>query len=353
MINNNAPRPLRVGVVGMGWFGRTHLDAWSSVRGATVVAVCDRDPAAMADVGDAPQEAFHSDAGSGGRRPIPAGVARYEKLQDMLAAGVDLVDVVTTESEHEWCIRTALEAGADVVVEKPIALDPAAAHELVELARARDRHLYVAQVLRFDPRYIALSEMVAGSTLRHLSFARTFQSVAHQVYGRTHPVLNAAVHDIDIAVWLVGRAPERVSAYGSHLLGHEHPDCIDLVLEWGPLRAVIQNSWHLASTCPFGFTFDATIQAAEGTWTLRSEPVIHAWTTAQASAPEMWLWPRYGGARQGALVSELQHITDCVADGRDSDRVPLSQVLDVMETCHAAITALSSGQPQTLTKAMP
>jgi len=336
---------VRVGVVGLGWFGRTHLDAWSACRGAEVVGVCDRDPLALDPVRARAQERFHRDAGAE-RTSLPSDLPRFGSLEQLLEAGIDLLDVVVSEDEHEPCVRAGLASGVDVLVEKPLALTLDAAEDLVGLARRFDRRLFVGQVLRFDARHIALWEAAQGRDLRHLSLARAFQVSAHDVYGRTHPVLNAAVHDIDLAIWLTGRAPERVSAFASHFLGREHPDCLDLVLEWdGGLRAVVQNGWHLTPSCPYGFTFDCVVQASDATFTLRNEPVLQAWTET-VQYPEIFLWPRYAGIRAGALVAELQHVADCVHRGEASERMPLAQVLNVMATCQAAIDALEAGTSQ-------
>jgi len=338
-------RSLRVGLVGLGWFGRMHLDGWSAVRGAKVVGVCDRDPHALAAVRPGAQGRFHRDAGSE-LSALPAELPRYQSLDQLLQSGVDLLDVVVTEDEHEGCVRAGLEAGADVLVEKPLALTLEAAEDLEGLARQTDRRLFVGQVLRFDARHVALWEAAQGHTLRHLSLARAFQVSAHDIYGRAHPAFNAAVHDIDLAVWLVGSAPARVHAFASHFFGREHPDCMDLILEWdGGLRAVIQNSWHLAPSCPYGFTFDCVVHAGDATLTLRSEPVLQVWSDT-VEHPELYLWPRYGGSRAGALVAELQHVADCVRRGEESERVPLTQVLQVMATCQAAIDALASGRAE-------
>ncbi|WP_394620173.1 Gfo/Idh/MocA family protein [Lentzea sp. JNUCC 0626] len=337
--------PLRVGVVGLGWFGRIHLDAWASVRGAEVVAVCDRDPSVFDTAGHA-QADFHADAGEADSA-VPEGVRRYASVEEMLASGIDLLDVVVTEEQHEPCVRAGLTAGVDVVVEKPLATTWQACADLVELAGTLGRNLYVGQVLRFDSRHVALAELVRGNQLRHMSFSRHFQTRAHDVYGRAHPVLNASVHDIDLAVWFAGSAPDRVFAHASHWLGRETPDAVDLVLEWeGGLRAVVQNSWHLAETCPYGFVFDTVVHAVEGTYTLRSEPVVQQWSAAGVSAPELFFWPRYAGARHGALVAQLQHFADRSAAGEPSERVLLDHVLDVMATCEAAITAIGTGRAE-------
>lgn len=209
MTNNHeraGKSPVRIGVVGLGWFGRIHVDAWASVRDAALVGVCDRDPDAFAHDRATAQADFHADAGASGTPSLPAGVSHHQSVEDLLSSGIDLLDVVVTEDEHARCARAALNAGVDVVVEKPLALTLAEAAGLVELADRNGRRIYVGQVLRFDPRHIALAETVRGTTLRHLALSRHFQTSAHDIYGRAHPIFNASVHDIDLAIWLAGRA---------------------------------------------------------------------------------------------------------------------------------------------------
>ena len=64
---------------------------------------------------------------------------------------VDVVSVVVPTSSHFTVAKACLEAGAHVLVEKPIAVIPAEAHELIELARAREQLLQVGHVERFNP----------------------------------------------------------------------------------------------------------------------------------------------------------------------------------------------------------
>lgn len=342
---------LRVGIVGLGWFGQIHLDAWASVPGATVVGLCDTDAGALEPGRTRSQDGFHVAPGgpsaSCGLEEVPV----YRCLDDLLAAGVDLLDVVTSEDGHDACARQGLGAGADVVTEKPVTLALASTVDLFDLAARSERNLYVGHVLRFDPRFVTLAEEVRGRTLRHMSLARVFQPAAHQVYGRVHPGLNAAVHDVDLAVWLAGGPPRKVTTFASSFLCGRYPDTLDVVLEWDHgLRAVVHNSWHLAPSCPYGFVFDCRVEADGATHRVRNEPVVESWTDAGVAAPELFFWPRYGDARHGALVDELRHFAECARQGRPSDRVPTRDVVAVMRTIQAALDAEATGEPQYLTE---
>ncbi|MEU4338101.1 Gfo/Idh/MocA family oxidoreductase [Micromonospora lupini] len=336
--------PLRVGQVGLGWFGGIHAQTWPAVAGAELVAVCDADPTRLQPNGggDA-QDSFHVDAGHGQLR-LPDSVARFNDLDDLLGSGIDLLDVVVSEQAHADVVRRGLLAGVDVIVEKPIALDLADVRELIDVARTVGRNLYVGHILRFDVRNAALAGMVDAGGLRHMSFQRNFQTAAHQVYGRIHPVFGAAIHDIDLAVWYAGRRPNAISAFTSSFLGAATPDVLDIVLHWDDgLRAVIQNSWHVAAACPFGFEFECKVQTAGATYVLRNEPDLHVWDAAGVRAPEMHFWPLSGETRAGAIRAELQHYADCSRDGIASPRVPLEQVLWCAEIADTVITATAGG----------
>jgi predicted dehydrogenase len=355
-------RVVRVGLVGFGWFGRLHAQAWQNVRDAELVGLCDLDPIALglnpagpaSGSAAAPQDTFHRDLG-GRVEQVPDDVLRVTRLADLLSAGIDVLDVVTSEPAHVDCVQAGLDAGVDVIVEKPLALELEQAEKLYHQAVRGPAHLYVAQVLRFDRRHLALAEAVRQDELRHLSLQRNFQAAAHRVYGRVHPVHNAAIHDLDLAVWLAGRAPKRVTAYASHFFERPTPDCIDLVLEWDDgLRAIVQNSWHIAQSCPYGFEFQCAVQARDATYILRSEPVLTTWSNTEGvTHPELFLWPFYAGARHGALQEELQHFADCSRDRRDSERVPLLDAMATMATCDAALRSLESGSPEGVTAVTP
>lgn len=92
---------LRVGVVGLG-VGRAHLHSWSSVEGATVVAVADVD----AERRQAVEE--------------ETGVVAVDSLDALLAEGVDVVDLCTPPRLHEAQIEQCLAAGVHVICEKPL-----------------------------------------------------------------------------------------------------------------------------------------------------------------------------------------------------------------------------------------
>ena len=188
MTTSSPPAPLRVGIVGTGGISRAPLPGWIEL--------------------DAELHC-HSLAGAE-EFAAESGATAHGTLEELLAA-VDVVDVCTPTPAHPEIVRAALDAGKDVVCEKPLALTPEEAHELVEHAQRAGRRLFPAHVVRFFPQYAAAKRAIdtgAVGTLAVLRFARTGSLPARSWYADEELsggiVMDQLIHDIDQAVWMAG-----------------------------------------------------------------------------------------------------------------------------------------------------
>lgn len=84
-----------------------------------------------------------------------------EDYRDVLAAGVDLVVVASPSGFHHEHAKAALQAGAHVLVEKPVTIDPAEAWDLVDLAASHDRELVVAFGWNHRPMVVEAKRLMA------------------------------------------------------------------------------------------------------------------------------------------------------------------------------------------------
>src|ERR671937_366050 len=109
-------RKLRVGVIGVGHLGQHHARLYAALPGATLVGVADIDGARARQVAER------------------YGGTAYEEAGPLLDR-VDAVSVAVPTTVHYPVVKTCLQAGIHVLVEKPIAVTSAEAHALVELAR--------------------------------------------------------------------------------------------------------------------------------------------------------------------------------------------------------------------------
>jgi len=119
--------PVRAAVVGAGWAGALHAEALFDTPGVELSAICDLDRARAESLA------------------VRYGAVAYTDLPLLLAeVRPHLVCVATPTPGHAPCVRLALEAGADVLCEKPLAESGAAARELAAVAARSGRSLSVA-----------------------------------------------------------------------------------------------------------------------------------------------------------------------------------------------------------------
>ena len=194
-------RPLRIGLVGAGGIAECHLPHLARL-GAEVVV--------FSEAGAEELVARH-------------GTGRVVGSLEELLAAVDVVDVITPTPTHTAVVTRALEAGKDVICEKPVARTADDAAALADLAERLGRRLYPAHVVRYFPEYAALHAAVARGDLGDLAVLRFTRSGAYptrtpwfaDVEASGGIILDQMVHDIDIATWLAGPVVS-VSAVSTH-----------------------------------------------------------------------------------------------------------------------------------------
>jgi predicted dehydrogenase len=191
--------PLRIAVIGVGHMGRYHAEKVAALARAdgsvALAAVCDR----------------HLDrARAAGERH--AAFATADVRAALAAAEAAIVAVPT--AAHAEIVALALEAGLDVLVEKPIATTLAEAEQLVALAAQRQRVLQVGHLEWFN----AAMRTVAARAKK----PRFFEGHRLGPFpGRSldiDVVLDLMIHDVDIVQRLVGAEPVRIEALGVPVL---------------------------------------------------------------------------------------------------------------------------------------
>jgi predicted dehydrogenase len=189
-------RPLRVGLVGYGFAGRTfHAPVLSAVAGLTLAAVASSQPdRVQADWPDTPV------------------VPDIEAL--LTRPDIDLVVIAAPNAQHRPLAKAALQAGKHVVVDKPFTLDAGQARELAALAQERGLVLSVYQNRRFDADYLTLHDVLASDELgRPVYFESHFDRFRPEVRDRWREQavpgaglwVDLGAHLLDQAVQLFGR----------------------------------------------------------------------------------------------------------------------------------------------------
>ena len=144
-----AARRLGVGVIGAGrWAGLAHLPGWARDERCQIVGVCDVDPQRAADAAQ------------------KYGAVATADYRELLERGdIDVIDVVTRDSEHFAINMAALQAGKHVLSEKPVAHDYRDVRRAAELARSSGLKTKVGLTFRYSPAVRYLKDLVARGDL--------------------------------------------------------------------------------------------------------------------------------------------------------------------------------------------
>jgi predicted dehydrogenase len=219
---------IRVGVVGVGYWGSRHVRVLRSTTGvATVIGVDERFAGATAS----PQL-------------TDGDVAGYADLAAALPA-VDAVVIATPPSSHFSLGMQAIEAGKHVLIEKPLAASPAEARELVEAAEAAGTLLMPGHTFLYNAAVHKLRDLVCGGELGSLYYLDCERLNLGLYQPDVNVVLDLAPHDISIANFVLNSRPMTVTAWGSRHVHSEYEDVAHLRLEY-PDVGVITNihvSW--------------------------------------------------------------------------------------------------------------
>ncbi|PSJ57105.1 Gfo/Idh/MocA family protein [Pseudaminobacter soli (ex Li et al. 2025)] len=198
---------LRVLVVGLGNMGMSHALAYTRIDGFEVVGVCTRH-IGQVDMPDALK-----------------GAQRFGDFATALAElKPDVVSINTLPDTHGSYAIAAMEAGAHVFVEKPMALTVGDAEDVVKVARRTGRKLVIGYILRQHPSWVKFIEIA-----RELGTPLVFRmNLNQQSNGETWawhkrlmdsfpPIVDCGVHYVDIMCQMTDAKPVKVHAVGAKL----------------------------------------------------------------------------------------------------------------------------------------
>jgi predicted dehydrogenase len=191
-------RPVRVGLVGYGYWGPKLARNFHEIPQANLVRVVDKDPGRLAKVAAA----------------YP-GIQLGDDYADVLASDIEAVVLATPIRSHYPLAKAALEAGKHVLVEKPLTAGTAEARALTALAEERGLILMVGHTFVYNAAIRTLRDIVASGELGRIYYV----DAARLNLGLFQPDINVlwdlAPHDLSILCYVLGQEPLEVSARGS------------------------------------------------------------------------------------------------------------------------------------------
>ena len=199
---------LRVAMIGVGGIAGTHYKSWSEIADqAEIVAVCDVSGEQVAKRG----EEWNVEK-------------RFTDFGEMLrTVECDAVDVCTPNKAHTPAVIAALEAGRDVLCEKPLAATPAEIQQMIAARDKSGRLLMTAQHMRFEGKSLALKQAIDTGELGDVYYARSWFLRRRRLPARPGfyvkelsgggPCIDIGVHTLDLTLHFLG-FPRPVSVSG-------------------------------------------------------------------------------------------------------------------------------------------
>jgi UDP-2-acetamido-3-amino-2,3-dideoxy-glucuronate N-acetyltransferase len=216
----------RIAVLGAGGWGWNHVRTFAEL--GSLALVCDPDPLKLDAV----------------RHSYPGVATTSDPIRACAAPDIDGVVLATPAPTHADLALAALEAGKDVLVEKPLAMDLAAGQAVVDTATRRQAVLMVGHVFEYHAAVRRLRLLVQEGALGPLRWLYS----TRLNFGRVRVVENAlwsfAPHDIALLTGLVGEEPETISCRGGAYLSGGVEDVAFLGLSFrGGVEGQVSVSW--------------------------------------------------------------------------------------------------------------
>ncbi len=219
---------IRIGVIGLGYWGPNLVRCFSELPDCKVTAVCDRDVERLVRLTD--------------RFP---GIRPTETVDEVLDADmVDAVVVATPTRTHHEIAAAALDRGLHTFVEKPLATSSAECRDLIQRAAANDVRLFVGHVFLHSAPVRKLRDLIDEGELGDVCYVSSTRLNLGPVRHDVNALWDLAPHDISIILHLLGEQPTAVSCTGLAHLNRRVHDVCNLTLHFRDDRlGIVHVSW--------------------------------------------------------------------------------------------------------------
>ncbi|MGE0607403.1 MAG: Gfo/Idh/MocA family protein [Pirellulales bacterium] len=316
--------PVKLGVIGLGRFGRLHALTAASLAEAELVALVARRPESLA--------ALQAELpGVPGWTNLPAAIAE---------SSAEAWIVACTTAEHVPVTTALLQAGKAVLLEKPVADNLAEARQLASLVRPDSSNLMLGHILLFNSEFQELRQAVAArGPINYIDAVRHRPANIVELFPGENPLHAAMVHDLYAVQALLGRIEPASFQARFHRTPKGQVDLAVAQLQFaeGPLVSLAASYLTPPGMPPRGFD---RLEVFGTGWAARISPnprPIEVWDT-QASWP-LTLEIRAGSSGATGMMAEEQRCFCKVVRGQQpvpvgatyADALQVQQWMDKLE----------------------
>jgi UDP-2-acetamido-3-amino-2,3-dideoxy-glucuronate N-acetyltransferase len=219
---------IKVAIIGAGRWGFNHVKTAASLLNSSDIIICDSSDKSIQKVKD-----------------FNPGIKTTNRIEDIiLDKGINAVIVASPAETHYSISKRMLEAGKNVLVEKPITLDVAEAENLLAISSNLNKKLMVGHILLYHPAVIKMKEGIDNGTIGKLQYIYSNRLNLGAIRSEENILWSFAPHDISLIQYFTGSNPESVFAHGAVFLQEGIEDTTLTYLEYpGNIRAHIYVSW--------------------------------------------------------------------------------------------------------------
>lgn len=322
-----------IGLVGLGFIGKTHLQAYHQLDKCQVKAICTRKKVEDEAITDLFSGAF---------------VMEYEDL--LGDPEIDIIDICLPTFLHEDYIVKAAEAGKHIICEKPLTLTVNSANRIMKAVSEGGVRLFVGHVLRFWPEYKEIKSLCDRGELEDIEIvhAKRLGQVPAWSDWFQHPeksggaLFDLHIHDIDFAYYLLGEVESVYAVGNQNRFGAWDHVMTTLSFKNGS-KAFIEASQRMPNGFPFTMGFRAQTAESALEFNLGAGENIESLEASQfffyKNQQQLELQPE----QSDAFVNELGYFVDCLEQDKENTVVPLKDVLYVLKLLKAIEKSLATG----------
>ena len=318
-----------LGLIGCGVMGKVHARTFEASPCVRFVATCD----------EKEERAVQFAEEHGAEKHLPSW---REVIED---PDVQAVSIVTPDFAHEEIIQAAIEAGKDILVEKPLATTVEACQRIVQAHKKQGGKLMVNFGNRWSLPFVNLRRLLDEGKLGELLMINIRLNDTLYVptkmlswAARSSPAHFLGSHVVDLIRWLSGAEVARVYSVSRSVVlkkaGIDTPDFFQSLLELtSGATAVVENCWIVDESNPNVYDFQCEFIGSKGSAYVNASHhgMITTYTADGASFPDVSGAPDLYGKPVGFAVAAIEHFIDCLI----SDLPPIVTAEDGLRAAEA------------------
>lgn len=270
----------RIGIIGFGFMGNMHFNNYAKIEGVKVAAICDIVKDKLTGKGGAAGNIAGAD------KPLDlTGVDTYTDAAEMFkSAKLDAVSITLPTYLHKQYTIMALEAGLDVLCEKPMAMNEAECNEMMAAADKAGNILQIGHCIRFWPEYAKTKEIIDSGKYGKVNMASFHRLSLTPTWSWDNwlmdekrsggAVLDLHIHDADYIQYLFGM-PKAVFSSGNNQQDRGGYGHILTQYIYGDNKVITaEGGWVMTPSFGFEMSYEIALDTATITYDCTKSPTF-------------------------------------------------------------------------------